>query len=84
MDISNYAINEIIWIEFLENTSNIVEGPIMGNIFEDVSDLFPKYFKKNTYYNYKSVAKKSKKLNKTYKKLNKNYKKFIYWIKLKK
>jgi hypothetical protein len=61
MDISNYAINEIIWIEFLENSSNIVEGPNMGNIFEDVSDLFPKYFKNNTYYNAKSVAKKQKK-----------------------
>ena len=61
MDVSIYSMNEILWIEFLENSFNIVEGPIMGNIFEDVSDLFQIYFKKSTYYNDKSVAKKSKK-----------------------
>ena len=61
MDVSIYSMNEILWIEFLENSYNIVEEPIMGNIFEDVTDLFQKYFKKSTYYNDKSVVKNVKK-----------------------
>ena len=46
MDISIYSINEVLWIDSLENYLNRVEYPIMGNIFEDVTDLFPKYFTK--------------------------------------
>lgn len=46
MDISIYSINEVLWIDSLENYLNNVEYPIMGNIFEDVTDLFPKYFTK--------------------------------------
>jgi hypothetical protein len=61
MDVSIYSMNEILWIDFLENSYNIVEEPIMGNIFEDVTDLFQKYFKKSTYYNDKSVVKNVKK-----------------------
>ena len=59
MDISIYSINEILWIDSLENYLNRVDYPIMGNIFEDVTDLFPKYFKK--YYIDKSAKKNTKK-----------------------
>jgi N-glycosylase/DNA lyase len=47
MDISSYDIQEPLWIEFLENTFTCVTQPIIGNKFEDVSNLFSKYFKKN-------------------------------------
>ena len=59
MDISIYSINEVLWIDSLENYLNRVEYPIMGHIFEDVTDLIPKYFKK--YYIDKSAKKNSKK-----------------------
>ena len=47
MDISSYDIQNNLWIEFLDNTFTGVTQPIIGNEFEDVSNLFSKYFKKN-------------------------------------
>jgi hypothetical protein len=61
MDISIYSINEILWIDSLENYLNRVEYPIMGNIFEDVTDLFPKYFTKIANKNTKIAKKNTKK-----------------------
>lgn len=47
MDISFYQIHEPLWIDFLENTFNNIKEPIKCNKFEDVSNLFSKYFIKN-------------------------------------
>ena len=44
MDISFYQIHEPLWIDFLENTFSNINLPIIGNKFEDVSNLFSKYF----------------------------------------
>jgi hypothetical protein len=44
MDISDYAIHEPLWIDFLENYSNYEKYPLVGDIFEDVSELFSHYF----------------------------------------
>ena len=52
MDISFYQIHEPLWIDFLENTFSNINLPIIGNKFEDVSNLFSKYFKKNNKINY--------------------------------
>ena len=47
MDISSYEIQENLWIDFLDKTFSNINLPIIGNEFEDVSNLFSKYFKKN-------------------------------------
>ena len=47
MDISSYEIQDNLWIDFLDKTFSNINLPIIGNEFEDVSNLFSKYFKKN-------------------------------------
>ena len=49
MDISDYAIHEPLWIDFLENYSNYEKYPLVGDIFEDVSELFSHYFSVHKY-----------------------------------
>ena len=71
MDISIYSINEVLWIDSLENYLNNVEYPIMGNIFEDVTDLFPKNFTKIANKQTKISNKKAKIANKKTKKQTK-------------
>jgi len=57
MDISFYQIHEPLWIDFLENTFSNINLPIIGNKFEDVSNLFSKYF-----INYDTNVKKNLKI----------------------
>ena len=49
MDISDYAMHEPLWIDFLENYSDYEKYPFMGDIFEDVSELFSHYFANHKY-----------------------------------
>lgn len=67
MDISSYAMHEPLWIEFLDNLyykpSEYYLFPKNGNNFENVSKLFPKYFKHK-----KKIIKKSKIIKKNQKK----------------
>jgi hypothetical protein len=63
MDISSYAIHEPLWIEFINDLYHVQSDyklfPKKGNVFTDVSKLFPKYFKHKKINKNKICSKKS-------------------------